>query len=159
MKRVLLAGVLAAAALARAAFGADTGASYGETLAQVYRTYEEMTGRKDACTEAFPGARAAVEHGYSAWRDRNAQTITELDERLTRMIRGASRDAKDYARNIGKYEGALVQQRLETKRALLAQPRDGLELLCKSLPELLTSKESDLETLYADELKSIRSRR
>jgi hypothetical protein len=106
-----------------------------------------------------PQAKNVTEKSYAAWHNRNAKTIAELDERLARMIRGASKDDKEYARNIGKYEGAMLQQRTDARRALLGQSREELDALCKSLPELLTSRESDLESLYADELKSIRSRR
>ena len=74
------------------------------------------------------------------------------------MIRGASKDDKEYARNIGKIEGRLLKQRQDTKQALLTQPRLELNELCKSLPELLLGKESDLEIMYAKELKSIRTR-
>lgn len=148
--------LLAGAAAAQAAEG---GASYGQELAQVYGTYQAVLARKEACSDASPGTRGAIERGFAGWRSRNAKTIAELDERLTRMIRGASKDDKEYARNIGKYEGAMLQQRNEVKQALLGQPREDLDALCRSLPELLAGKESDLETLYADELKSIRSRR
>lgn len=150
---------LALLACAAAAQAAEGGASYGQELAQVYGTYQAVLARKEACSDASPGTRGAIERGFAGWHGRNAKTIAELDERLTRMIRGASKDEKEYARNIGKYEGAMLQQRTEVKQALLGQPREELDALCRSLPELLASRESDLETLYADELKSIRSRR
>lgn len=155
-------GALAACActgLPATASSADAGPSYGQELAQVYGTYQAVVARRDACNEALPNMKASTEKNYTAWRNRNAKTIAELDERLARMIRGASKDDKEYARNIGKYEGAMLQQRNDVKRALLAQPRDELDALCKTLPDFLASKESDLESLYAEELKSIRSRR
>jgi hypothetical protein len=133
--------------------------SYGQQLAQVYGTYQGLLARKEACDEGLPATRAATDKSYAAWRARHAKLIVELDERLTGMIRGASRDDKEYARNIGKYEGAMLQQRQEAKQALLEQPRDELQALCRSLPQLLMSKDSDLETIYAEELKSIRNRR
>lgn len=138
---------------------AETGPSYGQELAQVYGTYQAVVARREACNEALPDMKATTEKSYTAWRNRNAKTVAELDERLAQMIRGASKDDREYARNIGKYEGAMLQQRNDVKRALLAQPREELDALCRSLPELLASRESDLESLYADELKSIRSRR
>ncbi|HSQ05531.1 MAG TPA: hypothetical protein VLN59_15935, partial [Burkholderiales bacterium] len=84
--------------------------------------------------------------------------IAELAERFAKMIRGASKDEKEYARNVGKYEGAVLQQRQEVKETLLAQPREELNELCKALPELLNSSDSDLEKIYAEELASIRKR-
>lgn len=161
MKRLsaLKITALASALLAPPAAAAAQGtAGYGEDLAQVYGTYQAILARKEACDDGAPNLRGANQKSYAAWRARNAKIITELDDRLARMIRGASRDDKEYARNIGKYEGGILQQRQEARQALLAQSRGELDALCKSLPELLTSKDSDLETLYADELKSIRSR-
>ncbi|MGE5526166.1 MAG: hypothetical protein ACM3SS_20815 [Rhodospirillaceae bacterium] len=161
MIRRFFSALLACActALPVTASSADAAPSYGQELAQVYGTYQAVVARREACNEALPGMKANTEKSYTAWRNRNAKTVAELDERLGRMIRGASKDDKEYARNIGKYEGAMLQQRNDVKRALLAQPREELDALCKTLPDFLSSKESDLESLYAEELKSIRSRR
>jgi len=133
--------------------------SYGQQLAQVYGTYQGLLARKEACDEGVPATRAATDKSYTAWRTRHARLIAELDDRLAGMIRGASKDDKEYVRNIGKYEGAMLQQRQEAKQALLEQARDELQVLCQSLSRLLTSKDSDLEAVYAEELKSIRTRR
>jgi len=149
---------LVLAALAAPLHGAETAPSYGQQLAQVYGTYQSVVANTEACSEAAPGMRGPIDKSLKAWHARNDKTIAELDERLTRMIRGASKDDQEYARNIGKYEGAMLQQRNDARKAMLAQPRENLDALCKSLPDLLSSKESDLETVYADELKSIRSR-
>ena len=47
--------------------------------------------------------------------------------RFTVMIRGASTDEHDYARNIGKYEGTVLQTREEVKRQFVAQgPRKSI---------------------------------
>jgi hypothetical protein len=152
------AAALVFAVLAAPSQAAENAPSYGQELAQVYGTYQSILANKEACTEAAPNTRGAIEKSYKTWQARNGKTLAELDDRLTRMIRGASKDDKEYARNIGKYEGAMLQQRNDARKAMLAQPRDNLDALCKSLPDLLSSKESDLETVYADELKSIRSR-
>jgi len=151
--------MLVSVALAASSPAAETTASYGQQLAQVYGTYQSVLANKEACGDGVPNTRGAIDTSYKTWHARNVRTIAELDERLTRMMRGASKDDKEYARNIGKYEGAMLQQRNEAKQALLGRPREELEALCKALPDLLASKESDLEMLYADELKSIRSRR
>lgn len=138
---------------------AGEAAGYGQLLSQVYRTYHGLLAQKEACDEAFPGSRATNDKSYSAWRLRNEKTIAELNDRLGAMIRRASHDERDYARNIGKYEGGMLQQRREAKGIHLAQPRDELKLVCDALPGVLANKENDLEALYGDELTSIRSRR
>ncbi|MEN3352615.1 MAG: hypothetical protein V7640_773 [Betaproteobacteria bacterium] len=74
------------------------------------------------------------------------------------MIRGASRDEKDYAKNIGKYEGAILRQREEVKQTLLQQPRTELELECKALPEFLQGADSDLEKEFSEQLAILRKR-
>ncbi len=160
MKRFIIAAyaAIACAAVAGSAAAAEEN-SYGNQMVKVYNAYQAIRAHKDACDEALPNSRGITEKSYGGWRTRHAKLIAELDDRLAQMIRGVSKDDKEYARNIGKIEGMLLKQRQDTKQALLAQPRQELNELCKSLPELLVSKESDLETLYADELKSIRSRR
>lgn len=146
-------------AVARPATGAAAASGeYGKELAQVYGTYQAILARKEACDQAAPALKGANERAYAAWRQRHAKLITELDDRFMKMIRGASKDEKDYARNIGKYEGAVLQQRQEVKETLLAQSREELNELCKTLPELLKSSDSDLEKIYAEELASIRRR-
>ena len=88
-----------------------------------------------------------------------AELIDELDQRLAMMIRGASKDQQTVnARNVGKYEGAILQQREEVKRELLQQLPSDLEAMCKALPAFLRSTESDLEKLYPEELAIIRKR-
>jgi len=149
-------GVVLACGAAAAA--AQTG-GYGKELAQVYGTYQALVARKEACGEAAPERRAAIEQGYASWRLRNDRTVAELQDRLAAMIRAASQDEREYVRNFGKYEGALLQQRREVKDALLNQPRDELKALCDALPALLAGRDADLETLYGEELKNLRRRR
>jgi len=66
------------------------------------------------------------------------------------MIRAYSKDDKDYARNFGKYQGGFLRQREEAKQVLL-ENRGELEIRCKGLPQFLQSRESDLETEFANE--------
>jgi hypothetical protein len=156
IRRAVAAVVLALTAVPGEAATND---SYGDELAQVYGTYQAIVARREACDEAVPATRTSIARSYTAWRTRHAKLIAELDDRLAALIRGASKDDKEYARNIGKYEGAMLQQRQEAKQTLLAQPHADLQTLCRALPALLDSRASDLETVYAEELKSIRSRR
>lgn len=74
------------------------------------------------------------------------------------MIHDASKDEADFARNVGKYEGAILRQRDEVKQTLLQQPRSDLEVECKALPNFLQSADSDLEKESAEELVIIRKR-
>jgi hypothetical protein len=131
---------------------------YPANLREVYGAYQAVLARRDACATAFPRERASTEKAYAAWQTRHRKLIDELDQRLAMMIRGASTDQKDYARNVGKYEGAILQQREEVKRELLQQLPSDLQAMCKALPEFLRSAESDLEKAYAEELAIVRKR-
>lgn len=141
------------------AAAADSGGTqYIESLRQIYGSYQGVLARRDACTTAYPQLRGAHEKAFSAWHGRNKKVIGELDQRFSMMIHSASKDEKDYARNIGKYEGALLRQREEVKQALLQQDRAQLDTLCGSLIEFLQSADSDLEKEFAEELGIVRKR-
>ena len=131
---------------------------YPANLREVYGAYQANLARRDACITAYPPQRAATEKAYAAWQTRHRKLIDELDQRVAMMIRGASKDEKEHARNVGKYEGAILQQREEVKRELLKQLPSDLEAMCKALPEFLRSAESDLEKAYPEELAIIRKR-
>jgi hypothetical protein len=156
MFRRLLAGALCAAALPAAA--ADAAGGYSEALAQVYGAHQRLLAIKDACDEALPAQRAAHDKAYAGWRARHGRLVDDLDRRFAAMIRAASANEAEYARNIGKYEGAMLQQREEGKRAFLAQPRAEVERLCRQLPGTLAGEGTDFEKAYADELRVIRRR-
>lgn len=128
------------------------------SLTDVYGAYQSVLARKDACNSAFPQARAATDKAFIAWQTRHRKLLEELEQRVNMMIRGASRDDKDYAKNIGKYEGAILRQRDEVKQTLLQQPRPDLESECKALPEFLQSADSDLEKEFAEQLSIMRKR-
>lgn len=155
--RALLAGVVTAAGSAPAA-AQEPRTEYRMSLTDVYGAYQSILARRDACNTAFAPARGATEKAYAAWHARHRKLLDELDQRFNMMIRSASKDEKDYSRNVGKYEGALLRQREEAKQALLQQPRADLELECKSLPEFLQSAESDLEKGFAEQLEILRKR-
>jgi hypothetical protein len=131
---------------------------YPSNLREVYGAYQAVIARKDACATAYPQQRAGTEKAYTAWQKRHRKLIDELDQRVAMMIRGASASEKDYARNVGKYEGAILQQREEVKRELLQQLASDLEAMCKGLPEFLRGADSDLEKAYAEELAIVRKR-
>lgn len=155
----LLRALLASAAVMWApAQAQEPRTEYRMSLTDVYGAYQSILARRDACNTAFAPARGATDQAYTAWHARHRKLIDELDQRFNMMIRSASRDEKDYSRNVGKYEGALLRQRDEVKRALLQRPRGELELECKSLPEFLRSAESDLEKGFSEQLEILRKR-
>jgi hypothetical protein len=154
--RSLLA--VAAFACASGALAQEARTEYRLSLTDVYGAYQSILARREACASAFPQTRAVSDKAYAAWQGRNRKLLDELDQRINMMIRGASKDEKDYAKNIGKYEGAILRQREDVKHALLQQPRADLELECKGLPGFLQSADSDLEKGFADQLAVLRKR-
>ena len=154
----LVAIGIAHAASPTAGGTAEPRTEYRLSLTDVYGAYQSILARKDACSSAFPQTSAATDKAYSGWQTRHKRLLDELDQRINMMIRGASRDEKDYAKNIGKYEGAILRQREEVKQTLLQQPRTELELECKALPEFLQGADSDLEKEFSEQLAILRKR-
>jgi hypothetical protein len=150
--------VLFAAGMAIAAISAaqQTSGDYATDLGQVYGGYQQILALKDACDTAVPGTRAANGRAFSAWQTRHQELLAELKHRVTAMIQLASSDERDYARNLGKYEGAILRTREEHKASYLGLAADVLHVQCQRLPELLTSPEGDLSVVFASELKTIR---
>ena len=137
---------------------AAEGFDYTSNLREVYGAYQGVLARREACATAYPQLRPASDKAYTGWQGRHRKLIDELDLRVDMMIRDASKDQKDYARNIGKYEGAILRQREEVKKELLQQLPSDLEAMCKALPEFLRSADSDLDRAYAEELAIVRKR-
>ena len=154
--RLLLCCALPTASNTLAA--APEGFDYSSNLREVYGAYQAVLARRDACGTAYPQSRPAAEKAYVAWQGRHRKLIDELDARFATMIRAASKDEKDYTRNVGKYEGAVLRQREEVKKELLQQLPSDLEAMCKALPGFLRSAESDLEKAYPEELAIVRKR-
>ena len=155
--RLLLSATLLTACSVTLAAAQGEG-DYPGSLREVYGAYQAVLARREACMSAFALSRATSEKAYTAWHGRNKALIAELDQRFAMMIRGASRDEREYARNVGKYEGAILKQREEVKQELLQTARPDLESLCQGLPDFLNSAESDLEKAYAEELRVVRRR-
>ena len=148
----------AAVACGAGAHAQEPRTEYRMSLTDVYGAYQSILARREACASAFPQNRPAADKAYTAWQGRHRRLLDELDQRINMMIRSASKDEKDYAKNIGKYEGAILRQREEVKQALLQQPRPDFELECKGLPDFLQSAESDLEKGFAEQLAILRKR-
>lgn len=160
MKKSFLILAVATVALAYgAALAAEASGDYATDLATVYGGYQRMLAMKEACDTAMPAARAANEKAFVAWRTQHRALIQDLQRRVTAMIRLASQDEKEYARNLGKYEGAILQEREEYKEILLGLGQDELREQCQRMPEMLKGPGADLGKVYAAELETIRKRK
>ena len=151
---VALAGATAGPAVLAQATG-----TYADDLSRVYEAPQFIRAIKEACDTNHVPSRAVNDAAYGAWRRRHKALLDELELRFTAMIRGASTDEHDYAKNIGKYAGAVVQNREELKEQFLAQGAEAVERRCREFPQYLRSADADLNRRYAEELKSIRKRK
>ena len=128
-----------------------TFAEYRASLLEIYGKYQGVIALREACVSAFPQSKATYDKAFSAWQVRYKKLHDELDQRFAMMVRGYSKDDKDYAKNFGKYQGAILKQREEIKQTLLLETRGELEARCKGLPEFLQGRESDLESEFPGE--------
>lgn len=154
--KVLLCAVLAAGLPAAAA--ENTG-DYGANLSKIYFAHQRLLALREACDRALPAQVKLNEKAYAAWQARHKTLLSELDARLTLMIRGASKDEREYMRNVGKYEGSILEYRNENREQILAQPRDGIEQVCTDFRNYLTGSGSDFNKEYAAELRELRKRK
>lgn len=136
-----------AAAQATADYATDLGVLYGERYS--------LQVQKDVCIGLQPKSRAELQKAYDDWLERHEDVVEDLDARFRAMIKQASRDQKEYSRNFGKYQGAVMSQRQEQKEALLALPKDELLRQCKELPGYLRSPKSNIPAKYPDEFKTV----
>ena len=147
----------------RHARAADPATEYRTSLTDVYGAYQIDARPARGVQQRLSAVARLTEKAFTGWHTRHKKLIDELDQRFNMMIHAHSKDEKDYARNIGKYEGAILRQREEVKQTLLQQQRADLEAQCKGLPEFLQSADSDLEKEFAEELwrhpSNARSRR
>lgn len=154
--KVLLCVVLSAGFPVAAA---EKAGDYGVNLSRIYFAHQRLLALREACDQALPAQVKAGEKAYAAWQFRHRALLNELDARLTLMIRGASKDEKEYMRNVGKYEGSILEYRTENREQILAQPRDGMELFCGDFRNYLTGSGSDFNREYAAELRELRKRK
>src|SRR5688500_13094809 len=152
---VAIAGALYGPAAAAA--GADD--DYASDLSRVYWGYHQVLTQKEACDASVPATRASTDKAIAAWQAQHRLLIQDVQRRVTAMIRAASTDEKDYARNLGKYEGAILQERRDYRESLLKLPADELREQCRRMPEVLASPDADLGRVYAAELEAIRQRK
>jgi hypothetical protein len=138
---------------------AESPGDYATDLAAVYAGYQQILAMKDACDKAVPATRAVNDKAFAAWTAQHRALLQELQRRVTAMIRLASVDEKDYTRNIGKYEGEMLQIREEHRDSLLKRDAKELRTQCQGMSGVLKSPEADLARVYAVELETIRKRK
>jgi hypothetical protein len=155
---ILVAAATALCAGARAA-ETETASSYASDLGNVYLGYHQVVTQKEVCDSSVPATRAANGKAFAEWQARHKALMDDVQRRVTAMIRLASVDEKDYARNVGKYEGEMLQVLQEHREALLKLGANELRGQCQRMAAVLRSPESDLATVYAAELEAIRKRK
>ncbi|MDP2397996.1 MAG: hypothetical protein Q8M53_06555 [Burkholderiales bacterium] len=141
------------------AMAAEGSGNYGSALSQIYFAHQRLLALRDACDQAFPAQSGANAKAYAVWHTRHKALLNELEARLTLMIRGASKDEREYMRNVGKYEGSILEYRTGKRDEILAQPRDGMDQVCVDFRNYLTGSGSDFRKDYAEELRELRKRK
>jgi hypothetical protein len=154
-----LAAVVVALANGGTAAAAEAPGTYATDLARVYGGYQRILAMKEACDAAVPAARAANNKAFAVWEAQHRALLQDLQQRVSAMIRAASKDKDDYVRNLGKYEGEILLQRKEYRDLLLALGADELRAQCQRVPETLKGADADLARVYAAELETIHKRK
>lgn len=138
---------------------AEGGGDYGVALSRIYFAHQRLLALREACDQVFPAQAKSAEKAYAAWHSRHKTLLNELEARLTLMIRGASKDEREYMRNIGKYEGSILEYRTGQREEILAQPREGMDQGCADFRNYLMGPGSDFHKEYAEELRELRKRK
>jgi len=140
-----------------AAAGGEGG--YGQALSTIYLAHQRVLGIREACDRIQPAQAKATEKAFLGWQARHKLLLSELELRLTQMIRGASRDERDYLRNIGRHEGAILDYRMSVRDDLLGEPPEAAAKVCADFRGYLSGPGSDFQKEYAEELRLLRQRR
>lgn len=159
MRIHILAAGLLCAMLGGGGAAAEAAGDYGTALSRIYFAHQRLLALREACDQAFPPQAAANAKAYAVWQSRHKGLLDELEARLSLMIRGASRDEREYMRNVGKYEGSILEYRNGQRDEILAQPRDGMDQACADFRNYLTGSGSDFRKDYAEELRELRKRK
>jgi hypothetical protein len=157
--RTILATMLTVAAACAVAAEPDPQDDYSSDLSRVYWGYHQVLTQKEVCDTASPATRAANAAAFTAWQAQHKALVEDLRRRVTAMIRLASSDEKDYTRNLGKYEGAILQERQEYRDSLLKLDAKELRGQCQRMAAVLKSPEADLNKVYSVELEAIHKRK
>jgi hypothetical protein len=145
----LLATTALGAAAARAAEGI-----YTENLATLYNEYQRVLVVRDACITAQPAKQAEFAGAYQDWLDRHTRIIDDLDNRFAAIVKRASKNQAEYAKNYGKYQAEVLQLREENKKAMLAD-REKLAKQCGEFAAYVRHPKSDIPALFPAEFKSV----
>ena len=137
---------------------AAEGSNYGAALSEIYATYQHILAMREACDRIQPTQTDLRAKAYAAWLARHRALIGELDARIAHMIRSASRSDAEFARNSKIYEDTRAKERRDYRGQLTAQPPEEAQRLCREYPDYLTSDESNLGRIYADEWSVLRQR-
>ena len=150
-------GVAVAPAASAAESEADK--NYGSSLSRVYFAHQRLLAVREACDQALPAEAGANEKSYNTWQMRNKLLLEELDARFTLMVKGVSRHEREYLRNLGKYEGAVIEYRNKERDELLALPREDMVRACADFRSYVAGQGSDFQKEYAEELRVLRQRK
>lgn len=154
--RIILIAVATALFAQAHAAEPEATSSYASDLSHVYLGYHQVVTQKEVCDTSVPATRAANGKAFADWQAQHRRLIDEVQRRVTAMIRLASVDEKDYARNVGKYEGEMLQVLQEQRESLLKLSASELRSQCRRMAAVLKSPEADLAKVYAVELEAIR---
>ncbi len=157
--RIALASIAMASFVCAIAAETESSDEYSSDLGRVYGAYHRVLAEKEACDASVPATRAANDKAFTNWQAQHMTLVEDLRRRVTAMIRLASTDEKDYARNLGKYEGAILQERQEYYDSLLKLGAGELRGQCQRMAAVLKGPEADLAKVYAAELEAIRKRK
>ena len=156
MPRLLLVllGPVALLAGAGLAF-ARTPEDYASNLAALYSEHQWVLAAREACNKTLPQGQGVIDSAFGAWRDRNKELIDDLEARLAVLVRGASKDQRDYSRNYARSQSEVLQQREEERKRLLSRPPKELQQLCAELPGYLRDARSDIPNRAPEEYAAI----
>src|ERR1051326_3355517 len=97
---IVVAALLGVAVCSRAA---EQGAEdYVSGLSRVYGPTLWIRGVKEGCDAVHKETAGANSVAFNSWRRRNKALLDDLERRFLVIVHGASTDAKDYAKNVGK---------------------------------------------------------
>ena len=146
----VLALTTAHAGVAHAAEGQSASAD----LATLYGEHQRVLTLRDACITAQPERKGEFSAAYQDWMARHVRIVDDLDNRFAAIIKRASKDQAEYARNYGKYQSEVLQLREDNKKAMLAD-KEKLTLRCAEWPAYLRHPKSDIPALFPAEFKRI----
>jgi hypothetical protein len=134
---------------------ARTPEGYASNLAALYSEHQWVLAAREACNKTLPKGQSIIDSAFGAWRERNKELIDDLEERLAALVKGASKDQRDYSRNYARSQSEVLQQREEERKRLLSRPPKELQQLCAELPGYLRDTRSDLPNRAPEEYAAI----